>query len=58
MKEFSCGDLIPGCAARFHAATEDEILAQVGAHARRDHGLTTVPPELVTQVRERIRTAA
>ena len=51
MKSFSCGDVVPGCGARFTAADEAGILGQVAAHARQAHGLTTVPPELVQQVR-------
>ncbi|MFC3690268.1 DUF1059 domain-containing protein [Aquipuribacter hungaricus] len=50
MKRFRCGDVIPGCTAQF-AGTEEDILAQVGAHARRDHGVADVGPELVVSVR-------
>jgi predicted small metal-binding protein len=50
MKAFRCGDVVPGCARAF-TGTEDEILAQVGQHARADHGLTEIPAELVAQVR-------
>jgi predicted small metal-binding protein len=58
MKEFSCGDLIPGCGARFHGQNDDEILAQVAVHARRDHGLESIPDSLVSQVRQLISVAA
>jgi predicted small metal-binding protein len=50
MKKFRCGDLIPGCAVTF-TGTEDEILAGVGTHAHRDHGLTEVTSELAGAVR-------
>jgi predicted small metal-binding protein len=50
MKKFRCGDLMPGCAVTF-TGSEDEILAAVGAHAHRDHGITQVTPELVDAVR-------
>ena len=33
MKTFACGDVIPGCGARFSAADEDGIFAQVAGHA-------------------------
>lgn len=56
MKQFACGDVVPGCRKTFTAATEDEILGSVGAHAREDHGLADVPPALVEQVRGRILT--
>jgi predicted small metal-binding protein len=55
VKEFSCGDVVPGCTATFRDESETEILSQVAAHARYDHGLDIVPPELVSQVRSRIR---
>lgn len=50
MKKFRCGDLMPGCAVTF-TGSEEEILAAVGAHAHRDHGLTEVTPGLVDAVR-------
>ena len=50
MKRFRCGDVVPGCTATFHG-TEDDVLGAVGAHARRDHGLSAVPDSLVASVR-------
>jgi predicted small metal-binding protein len=50
MKTFACGSVVPGCVATFEAATEQEILAQVAAHARHDHGMDEVPPPVVEQV--------
>jgi predicted small metal-binding protein len=55
MKEFACGDVVPGCTARFRGHTDDEILAQVGTHAREAHGMTEVPSSLVAQVQGAIR---
>ena len=57
MKEFACGDLIPGCDARFCAATSEQVLADVARHARDDHGMSDIPAELVGQVRQLIRAA-
>ena len=53
MKTFACGDVIPGCGARFSAADEDGIFAQVAGHAAADHGVTDITPELVQAVRGR-----
>lgn len=50
MKEFSCGDVVPGCVAKFRAGSEEEILEQVAAHASAEHGLNEVPPELANAV--------
>jgi predicted small metal-binding protein len=55
MKSFSCGAVVPNCTASFTGETEGDILTQVAEHARRDHGLDTVPAEVVEQVRMNIR---
>ena len=55
MKQFACGDVVPGCDARWVCDTEDEILARVAVHAREAHGFDAVPPELVDEVRSRIQ---
>jgi predicted small metal-binding protein len=57
MKEFSCGDVVPGCTVKFRASSNDEILSAVAAHAKNDHGLTSVSAELVGQVIEHIHDA-
>jgi predicted small metal-binding protein len=57
MKTFACGDVIPGCGARFSAPDEGGILAQVAGHASADHGVTDITPELVQAVRDRITSA-
>lgn len=54
MKQFACGDVVPGCDARFVCSTDDEILTQVAQHAARAHGLTTVPESVVSAVRANI----
>lgn len=50
MKEFRCGTLVPGCGAAFHGNTEDEILQHIAAHARDEHGMDEVPPEVVDKI--------
>jgi predicted small metal-binding protein len=46
MKQFRCGDVIPGCSATFRGEDETDILRQVATHAREDHGMTEIPPTL------------
>ena len=53
MKQFACGDVVPGCRRTFHG-TEDEILSAVASHATADHGMTVIPASLVEQVRARM----
>ena len=55
MKEFSCGDVVPGCTASFAAKTEDELLAAVGEHAKKDHAMRTISAEIVAAVKAKIR---
>ncbi len=50
MKNFRCGDVVPGCTRAF-TGTEEDILTQVALHASADHGLAEVPAALVVQVR-------
>ena len=50
MKEFSCGELVPGCEAAFQGESEDDVLQQVVAHARDEHGMDEVPPEIVDKI--------
>jgi predicted small metal-binding protein len=57
MKQFACGDIVPGCTEQYRLADEDAILAAVAHHAREAHGLDTIPEELVAQVRAHIRPA-
>jgi predicted small metal-binding protein len=53
----SCGDVMPGCAARFDADTEDGIFAQMAPHAEADHGIVEITPEVVDLVRSKITSA-
>jgi len=51
VKEFRCGDLVPGCPTTFQGESEEEILQQVEVHARDEHGMDEVPPEVADEVR-------
>ena len=54
MKEFKCGELVPGCDHVFEGASDAEILEQVETHAREAHGMDEVPPEVVDTIRATI----
>lgn len=54
MKQFACGAVIPDCSAIFHAETEDEIVGQVAVHAREDHGISGLSPEVERKVRAHV----
>jgi predicted small metal-binding protein len=54
MKEFRCGELVPGCGAAFHGDSDHEILQQITVHARDEHGMPEVPDEVVDTIRATI----
>ena len=58
MKEFACGDVVPGCKAKFRARTDEELLEQVAAHARDGHGVREISAALASAVKRHIRTTA
>jgi predicted small metal-binding protein len=54
-KRIACGDVVPGCTFTATAATEDELVKKVVAHASQEHGVTDVTPELAAKVKSAIR---
>ena len=54
MKEFTCGVMVPGCWATFQGESDEEILRQVVVHAREEHNMDQVPPEVVAEIRAEI----
>ena len=60
MKEYSCGDVVPGCGARFQVTDEAEMLKLCTVHAQYDHGLTEpqMPDDLIARIRAVIMTTA
>jgi predicted small metal-binding protein len=55
MKILRCGDLMPGCS--FVAEGEDvaEVMAKGAEHAKKDHGMAVIPPELAAKVEAAIK---
>ena len=54
VKSFACGDVVPGCEARWVCSTDDEILVEVAAHAASAHGLAQLPADVERSVRNAI----
>lgn len=54
MKEFNCGELVPGCETVIEGQSDDEIMQQVAVHAREAHGMDEVPPEVEEKARAAI----
>ena len=55
MKQFCCGDVVPGCKATFEAHDEGSLFGMIAVHARVDHGLAEISPALLAQVRANVR---
>ena len=57
-KELRCGDLMPGCSTVIEGKDENEVVAKAAEHARRDHNIQNVTPDLERQVRSAIHDKA
>lgn len=57
MKQFFCGDVVPGCDKVFAFDDVDELLSDVAVHAREAHGMTDIPPDVVDDVRRKAHRA-
>jgi len=55
MKVVRCRDIGFDCEGVVRAETEEEVLAQVAAHAKAVHNIETVPPEVAEKVRQVMR---
>lgn len=56
--KLACGDVMPGCSARFESNDRDDLMLQVGAHAAEAHGLTDISPEVRQSIEDKIAVAA
>ena len=56
--KLACGDVMPGCSARFETHDKDDLLGQVAGHAAADHGITDITPEILYAVESNIVVAA
>ena len=54
-KYIACASVVPDCPFEASAATEEELLKMVTAHAAHAHGITEVTPELATKVKAAIQ---
>jgi len=50
-----CRDVGVDCDFEARGDTEQEILQQCAEHARREHGMNEIPPDLAMKVRGAIR---
>ena len=54
-KILRCGDLMPGCSAIVEGKDVAEVLAKAAEHAKKAHGMATIPPDVAAKVRAAIK---
>lgn len=54
-KVLRCGDLMPGCNVVLEGKDVPEVLAKGAEHAKKDHGIATIPPDMVAKVQAAIK---
>lgn len=54
-KTLNCGDVMPGCDTIIEGQDEADVMARAVEHARRDHGVEEIPPEVGRKVQGAIR---
>jgi predicted small metal-binding protein len=54
-KQLSCGDLMPGRKAVIEGKDENQVMARAAEHAKKDHRVENIPPELAAEVRAAIK---
>ena len=54
----ACGDVMPGCSARFENADRDDLMSEVATHAADAHGITDITPEVRQLIAGHIAVAA
>ncbi len=55
--KLACGDVMPGCSARFEDETQDGLLGQVAQHAGAEHDIAEITPEVQAAVESKITVA-
>ena len=55
-KELRCRDVGLNCDFKARGESEDDVLRQAATHARTEHQITDMPPELAAKVKAAIRT--
>jgi len=54
-KQIACASIVPDCPFTASAATEEELMEKVAAHAAHEHKITEVSPELAAKVKAAIK---
>ena len=57
-KILKCGDVMPGCDTVIEGKDSDEVFAKAEKHARKEHNMTIITPNVMTQIESAIRDKA
>jgi predicted small metal-binding protein len=52
---FKCADAGVNCAWTTTAADEEELMKNIQEHAKHDHGMQEIPPDLLNKVKSAIK---
>ncbi|HEX4164786.1 MAG TPA: DUF1059 domain-containing protein [Bryobacteraceae bacterium] len=53
-KVMKCGDVVPGCDYVARGKNEEEVLAKAAEHAKKDHGMDSIPADVVAKVKSAV----
>jgi predicted small metal-binding protein len=54
MKVMKCGDVVPGCKFVATGENDQEVLNKAAEHAKQDHGMDSIPNEVLVKVKSAI----
>jgi len=54
-KILRCGDLMPFCKAVIEGKDTEEVMAKAAEHAKQEHCLPTLPPDVAAKARAAIK---
>lgn len=54
-KVLRCSDLMPGCSFVAEGKDVAEVMAKGAEHAKKDHGIATIPADMVAKVQAAIK---
>jgi predicted small metal-binding protein len=50
-KVLKCGDVVPGCNFEIRGVSEHDVLRKAAEHAKTDHHMESIPPEVLSKVK-------
>jgi predicted small metal-binding protein len=54
-KVLKCGDVNPGCNHEIRGDSEHDVLRKAAEHAKTDHHMENIPPDVLSKVKSAIR---